>query len=284
MATIPFCWSNDDVGVGLADKLREQVAFLDEIGVPGIFFVVPQSGDRTIDQDADLLKAIGEARANGHEFHQHGHIHTPYESGVPELWMLEFAPDVKAQFDSHRHEIEASHTLEAMTAMISRGRDIWIRAFGEPSRGYRPGWGAYCTNLYRALNVLGFDWVSARIPSPTSWKWSSGDWSAPQLDFRPEVPAAPHRIHGVLELPMAGDYAFKVPDEPERIAQMVELGMAELDYLHERGLPMVMVSHFHGLERFGGTGWRVHRELMPKLLDSGRIEPMTMNALYDRVA
>jgi hypothetical protein len=81
---------------------------------------------------------------------------------------------------------------------------------------------------------------------------------------------------------MAGDYAFRVPDEERRIDAMAELALQEAKYLHERNLPMIVCSHWHGLEWAGGTGYRVHEKFIPKLLESGMIEPMGMRQLHER--
>jgi peptidoglycan/xylan/chitin deacetylase (PgdA/CDA1 family) len=280
MATIPFVWSNDDITAGGAVRLTRQLEMIDRLGISGVFFVIPRDNyeKRNIDSDLELMRVIEKSRARGHEYFQHGYIHTPFESGVPETWMLDMAPDVRNQYDVKRLEIEKQHTLEAMLEMIANGAKIWRRAFGTNSVGYRPGWGAFCGNLYRALEQLGFEWCSARIPSPTSWKWNNGKWDEP-MNFREGVAAGPSCIGRIIEYPLGGDYAFMVPNEPARIDAMVGLGIQELGYYHERGLPMIVCSHWHGLERNGGTGYAVHEKLLPAILRSGKVQPMNMTQL-----
>jgi hypothetical protein len=281
MPAIPLLWTNDDITVGCAQQHRRQLDFLDELGIPGVFFVIPRAREQTIDQDVELMTVIEQSRQRGHEYYQHGHVHTPFESGVPETWMLDFAPEVRRRYDEHRLEIEAQHTLERLVEMIDQGHRIWRTAFGEPSPGYRPGWGAICGNLYRALEALGFAWVSSRITSPTSWLWNQGRWDEP-MNFRTAVPAGPVRIGRLIEYPIGGDYAFQVPDAPQRIDAMVDLGLRECQWYHERGLPMLIVSHWHGLERNGGTGYAVHARLLAKLLADGCVQPMGMTGLHQR--
>ena len=94
MKKTAFLWTNDDIGFGKADKLRRQLEFLDELGIPGTFFVVPIMGGKTLADDAELVDVISRAREQGHDFHQHGTRHGPFECGVPETWMLDFSPDV----------------------------------------------------------------------------------------------------------------------------------------------------------------------------------------------
>jgi hypothetical protein len=279
---IPFLWTNDDITFGTAEPMQKQLDFLDRFGIAGVFFVIPHN-TAPITEDVALMKIIEKARGKGHEFYQHGYIHTPFESGVPELWMLEFSREVAQDYDERRLEIEKQHTLEAMVHMIASGAAIWRDAFGEPSPGYRPGWGAFCTNLYRALDVLGFDWVSSRIPCPTSWLFNQGKFDEP-MRFRESVPAAPVRMGEQLwEYPIAGDYAFTVPNEPDKIDAMVDLAMREYEHYRTTGAPMLMCSHWHGLERNGDSGYAIHKKLLPKLLDAG-VEPMGLAELHRRTA
>ncbi|MAE61384.1 MAG: hypothetical protein CMJ49_08525 [Planctomycetaceae bacterium] len=278
---IPFVWTNDDIAHGLAEPLERQLAFLDRMGIPGVFFVVP-GAPKPLTEDEGLLAVIRDARGRGHEFYQHGLVHSPFESGVPELWMLQFSDEVFRDYDERRLEIEAQHSLSTMVRMLSMGQAIWREAFGEDSVGYRPGWGAFCGNLYRALDVLGYAWMSSRIPCPTSWLYNQGKFDAP-LNFREAVSAAPERMGGsVAEYPMAGDYGFRVPNESDKIDAMVKLGMREMEHYCEIDAPMLMCSHWHGLEHAEGSGYAVHEQLIPRLLDSGRVEPMGMAGLHAR--
>jgi len=286
MERTPFLWTNDDISVGQSAQLRRQLDFLEEVGIPGTFFVVPCSRGTTIDQERELLDLIASARRQGHEFYQHGTRHTPFECGVPETWMLDFSPKVRQQYDEERLEIEKGHTLEAFVRMLAEGRHIWLRAFGEESVGFRPGWGAFHTNFYRALDVLGYRWVSSRIVGTASWLWNQGRWDAP-MSFRESLPMKPGLVPGtdVLEIPMTGgDYAFSVPNTREKIDAMVELGVREFGYCHERGLPFVMVCHWHGLERNENSGYAVHRLLLPRIKESGKAEFTTMSRLYEAYA
>ncbi len=284
MKTTPFLWTNDDIHYGMVEQLRRQLAFLERFGIPGTFFVIP-GGDagKTLADDAELLKEIEQARAHGHEFYQHGYVHTPFESGTPETWMLDFDPAARRYCDEHRMELEAQHTWQALVTMLESGRRIWRRAFHEDSPGYRPGWGAFCTNLYLSLEALGVQWVSSRFPSPTSWLRQQGQWDAP-MNYRPTVPAQPYRLGNLWEYPLGGDYAFLVPNEAPRIEAMVDLALQEFDYCHQRGLPFLLLSHYQGLEHSNNSGYAVHERLLTRLLKAGKAEPLRMSELHQRVA
>lgn len=271
MRTIPFAWTNDDISVGQSEQLQRQLDFLDEFGVRGTFFVVPISGEQTIADDPELLATIAGAREEGHEFCQHGTRHTPFECGVPETWMLDFSPEVRRRYDEERLQIERGHTFEAQVRMLEEGRRAWREAFGEDSAGFRSGWGAFCGALYRALDALGYEWVSSRMPETTSWLWNQGLWDAPE-GLRECIEWAPHTIPGtsVVEIPITGgDYAFRVPHDPEKIDAMVELAMREFGFCREQGVPFVMVCHWHGLARNDDSGYAVHRRLLPRIMDNG---------------
>lgn len=281
-ATIPFIWSNDDITAGKAPELGRQLAFLKEMGICGTFYVIPQRPDgTTIDADIELCRAMESAREEGHEFYQHGFVHTPFESGVPELWMLDFAPEVRERFDDRRLEIEQAHRLDAIVAMLESGQKIWRRVFGDESPGYRPGWGAFCGNLYRGLEILGYQWVSSRICGKKSWLWNQQQWDADPA-FRDATPGMPWRIGRLMEYPIAGDYGFTVENEPEDIGKMTGLFEAEFLEFHRRGWPMNIVCHPQGLERAGGTGYEIHRRVIPGIRDGGKAEVMGMTALHER--
>jgi len=293
--TIPVVWTNDDIRFGQSAELRRQLEFLDRHGIPGVFFVIPRRrGEpyRDLDEDKELLTLIEKARGRGHEFYQHGFIHTAFECGVPELGMLEHSPLEKRRFDEERGDVEMRHTLEAQLEMLEAGRRIWRRAFGEDSVGFRPGWGAFCNNFYKALTILGFEWVSSRLPCFTSWDWNRGVWDTP-ICFREALPTKPYfHPQGIREYPIAGDYGFRVPNDPKRIDAMAGLGMQEFEVYFERRDPMLIVSHPHGLQFPGavnelpahpqGTGYAVHEKLIPTLINDGRANFMGMKELAAR--
>lgn len=275
----PVVWTNDDICFGRSDQLEKQLAFLERHEIPGVFFLIPRCGGN-LDDDPRLMRIVETARTRGHEFFQHGYLHTAFECGIPELRMLELGRAAFDEFDEHRERIEDSHQLERMVEMLEKGQKIWRRAFAESSPGFRPGWGAYCNNLYKALSILGYDWVSSRIPCMTSWVYAAGHWGE-KLHFREAIPTSPHRLtQGLLELPMAGDYAFKIPNDPEKISTMVQLGLDEFDEFSRRKDPMLIVSHYHGLEFAApecagndpcpaGTGYQIHDALIPALKKQG---------------
>ncbi len=282
MSTIPFVWTNDDINWGNTEQLQRQLDLLDRFGIPGVFFVIPMAGGHTLDEDTDLLRCIDKARNNGHEFFQHGYVHSPFESGVPETWMLDFSPPTRDRYDIDRRKIEAMHDLETMVRMIEKGAKIWRKSFKEESLGYRPGWGAYCNNLFVALDALGFEWVSSQICSTTSWKWNQELWDEP-IHFREHIDPRPHIIQGnLMEIPLGGDYAFRVPNEQDKIDKMAQLAVDEFNVCHENDWPFIQVCHWHGLARNNDSGYAVQEKMLPAILESGRAEPIGITELHKR--
>jgi len=247
-----------------------------------------------LDQNLELLRLIESARGRGYEFYQHGFLHFAFECGVPDLGMFTLDPRACREFDVKRAEIEALHTFEALVEMLDNGRRIWRRAFGEDSAGLRPAYGAFCTNLYLALAVLGHEWVSSRIPCMTSFLRSAGQWKA-LLDFRDGIPSVPQRLpQGLWEFPIAGNYGYRLLNDPARIDSMVALGLEEFEIYADRNAPMLIVSHWHGLQeprdkggsfppRPEGMGYAVHEKLLPALRDTCKARFPRMSELVAEV-
>jgi peptidoglycan/xylan/chitin deacetylase (PgdA/CDA1 family) len=283
---LSIAWTNDDISTGDSCHLRCQLEMLDRHGIPGVFFVIPSNHKGDIDQDEELLALIAEARKNGHEFYQHGYKHFCFECGIPTLDMFNLDPGSKAYFDSNRDDVEAHHTLEALVEMLENGQRIWRRAFGEPSVGFRPGWGSYCGNFYKALKILGYQWVSSRIPSMTSYLQQ---YDKP-IEFYAGVNTGPHLLkQGVWEFPIGPEIAWRVPNDPKLMDVMVDMGMRHFEAMYEKQEPMLMVSHYHGLNFHGkvdgneghpvGTGYAVHDKFIPHVLQTGKARFVGMKEL-----
>ncbi len=284
--SLPIIWTNDDIHAGKASELERQLTFLDRFSIPGVFFVIPRSGGHDLDEDRDLVKMMLAAQEKGHEFYQHGFQHFDFECGVPCLRMFELDPKAKKRYDVERDAIEELHTLEAQVAMLENGQRIWRRVFGENSAGFRPGWGSYCNNFYKALALLGYQWVSSRIPSMTAY---CGEYDK-ALEFY-DIPLHPYRLkQGIWEFPIANDFAWRVPNDPEQISGMVRLGMESFEVYCEKKAPLLLVSHFHGLKHSGevpgkcpphptGTGYEVHEQLLTKYQETGSASFIGMKEL-----
>lgn len=277
---IPFIWTNDDLAVNDHDEMEPMLAFLDRFGLKGTFFVVPcPQGKHVMTDDAHFVDKLKAALSDGHEAHQHSTTHVCIENGTADLRMFDLMGNAaKAQYSQNRFLHERLWQVDALEAQIGWGRKVWTEAMGEPSEGFRPGCGAFCGNLYRALENLGFKWCSARMVSMTGWQWSAGFTDYP---VSLEGPAMPTRQGKIMEFPIIDDVAFKV--SAGKVNDFAELGWQLFQECARRGLPYVLVSHPFALKFAGGTGYRVHEKLLPRILDSGQAIPMTLGEYYRRV-
>ena len=280
MSKIPFLWTNDDIRHGAYDAMARQLDFLARFSLKGTFFVVPiQKGADHLSDDPKLVELLKQAAADGHEMHQHSVTHHCIENGTADLRMFDLMGDqAKLDYSNQRLLWERLWQVDALEAHIGWGRSEWIKAFGEPSPGYRPGCGAFCANMYRALENLGFQWCSSRLVSITGWRWSAGQYDYPvQLETSP----LPYRLGKLMEFPILDDVAFRLPRE--KIDDYVEMGWQLWQMCVERNAPYLLVSHPQALEREDGAGYAVHEKLLPRILESGQAEPMTVHEYHRRL-
>lgn len=278
---IPFIWTNDDITVGKKQSMQGQMSFLDKHGLKGTFFVVPRpsSGKVRLTEDPALIELLKEAVQQGHEIQQHSVTHVCIENGTADMRMFDLMGDVaRLEYSTQRFLYERLWDLEVIQAHIKWGMEEWIDAFGSPSPGYRPGCGAFCGNMYRALENLGFEWCSARLVSMTGWMWASGKYDYP---IRFDGPAKPFAQGGLIEYPILDDVAFRIPEN--KIDDMVELGWKMWEMCVENNDPYILVSHPFALEHEGGTGYAIHDKLIPRIMETGLAEPMTLHEYHTRV-
>src|SRR5262245_16415678 len=124
MKRIPVFWTNDDIMYSRAQQMQRQLDFLAQFGIRGDFFVIPRTQEHTLDEDKELVPILKRAMAAGHGCYQHGYVHDPYESGIPDISMLRFSPAVAERYTNERFAIEAMHALPAMKRMVAKGHAI----------------------------------------------------------------------------------------------------------------------------------------------------------------
>lgn len=277
---IPLLWTNDDVTVGGQRYFNRLVPFIESLGLKGTFFIIPcPSGKKRLTDDPALIDDIKAATANGHEAHQHSTTHVCVENGTADLRMYDLMDmQAKEYHSSHRFVLERLWQVDAIEAQIRWGQRAWTEAFGSASEGFRPGCGAFCGNLYKALKNLGFKWTSSRLVSLTGWQWVFGNDKYPPSW---EGPVRPSLIDGVMEFPILDDVAFGVPlDQVDRFA---ELGWIHWQKCVEKRWPFILVCHNAPIESKGDSGYRIHEKLFKRILDTGLADPMTMGQYYRAV-
>lgn len=282
MRRIPFLWTDDDICAQTPSQLgnlERMLDFLDRWNIPGSFFVIPHiSRGLALTDEPRLCERMRTAQQQGHGFYQHGCSHDPYENGPPDLRMLEFDPQVKARFDQERFAIDHMCTLENIRKNLTHGKEVFTQVFGQPSLGFRGGWGSYSRNLFIVLPELGFAWDSTMMNCWTSWTWAAHGVGSVPLEFDAQVPIAPYRIGELWEYSIVGDFSFQV--KPGEEDAYLGLAIKSFEHCYENGLPCNMVSHWHGLERNGDTGYRVQERFLEIVLSSGKAEPMTLGQFH----
>lgn len=277
---IPLIWSNDDITVGKRDNLQRQLDFLAEMGIKGTLFVVPcprqKNGVVELTSDPAVVELLKAARRDGHDMHQHSTTHACEENGTPDLRMFDLMGDgAKVHNSMKRFMLERLWQVDALEAQIGWGHRVWQEAFGQRSEGFRPGCGAFCGNMYKALENLGFSWCSARLVSMTAWMWAANHNDYP---FQWDGPARPLRQGRLVEFPILDDMAFRIGRD--RMDRFVELGWRHWQECVKRGAPYVLVSHYFGLEHDEGAGYEIHRRMLARILASGQAAPMTLSQYY----
>jgi hypothetical protein len=222
---------------------------------------------------------LKEAQADGHELVHHSTTHQCEENGLMDIRMLDFiSPKEKWGYAHNRFPLERLWTYEAISDQIKWGLEVWTSAFGKQSTGYRPGCGSFCGPMYQVLEDLGFAWCSGQMASFTGWQWNAGHFYYPE---EVDGPVRPYWIGKVLEIPIYDDFAFRVPQN--RVDDFIGLGKRSWDRCVENSWPLVLCSHYHGLEHNEGTGYKVHEEILDYIFGSGQAEPMTLTEYYRRV-
>ena len=284
---IPVVWTCDDLSSKETEKLNDVLSWLKDLGIQGTFFCVPAGQYGDIDKDQEFIAAIKQAKADGNEFYPHGYDHWCFECGIPDtmgVWTSHHSWQLQDEFNLNRFEIEKAHTREAIRDRVTRGFEIWQRAFNEYPAGFRPGFGSFCRNLYYALEDLKIPWCSVRFASPTAMQWSRG----PEFYNIPEriypFGFTPFKVGKIIEYPFASDYGYHIP--PDAVDRFVELGWRHFNIAVERQDPFITLGHQHGLAcdgnppEWANTGYKAHEILIRRIIESGKAKFMTMSQLH----
>ena len=292
---VPLVWTIDDIGLELpmphgfggADQLDRMVEFLDEFGISGSFFVVPirldegeKEGDADhftgLKDDGKLVASIKAAQSAGHCFGQHGTTHAHDENGFVDFRLVNtlFGHEYSERMSRRRVYYERYWQVDALVAQYEWGRASWRDAIGTEPEGFRPGGASLCSNMYLALERLGYKWTSSQVVSLAAL---IGKVDSLELS----TPAWPIRIGDLVEVPVTDDFTFGIA--PEDVDKAVETGWRLWQMCSERGYPFVPLSHWFMLEVRDGIGYRILRDLIPKILDTGLAEPMTLAELNEKI-
>lgn len=132
--------------------------------------------------------------------------------------------------------------------------------------------------MYAACERLRFKWVSARLVSMTGWMWSARHFDYP---VRLEGPGRPFRQGNLVEYPILDDVAFNI--RRADVDRFVDLGWQLWQKCVERSFPFTLVSHYFALAHDQDAGYAIHEKLIPRILDTGLAEPMTISEYHRRI-
>ncbi len=282
---IPFIWTNDDIEFGRAKHLKTMLDFLKQFNVPGSFAIVPiKITDRPnyIYEDKELCDVCAEAIEDGHELFQHSVTHICVENGLADIRM--YAPHLMGYESAKEHSrrrlyYERFWQEDTIADQIKWGKETWEKTFGKSSFGYRPGCGCFSIGMFQALEKLGFKWTSATdLVSFTGWMWISEKEKDYPFEMTPPVRGY-KKYNEIIEIPALDDISFKVKAGDEE--KFINLGWRQWEECLKNNWPYVMVSHWHGLEHNNNTGYKIHRILLDKILNTGQAEPITLSQYYE---
>jgi peptidoglycan/xylan/chitin deacetylase (PgdA/CDA1 family) len=260
----------DDPG-GLIQDLsifRRARQFFSEEGVPASFFVVPRGeGGWLLDQQADWLKALHGAEAEGHDCQMHGLDHAGCEFGpYPRMIMELGRDDVEARLRADTEQFGHLWHREVHVEKLQTALGIFERAFDRRPLALRTGALSQTPELYDAMADVGLRYASNKVTDPRGWKYIIEQYDNPG-DWDPEVPAAPYWLTDqVINLPIISEYAWYLTEE--KIEKHLALAVEDLQRVYEVGGVFLLVCHVQCVGAEDGLSQR----LLHRLLETARQE------------
>jgi predicted deacetylase len=145
-----------DIAPASADATGRWLADLDDRGLPATLLVIPGPwrGPR-LSQNPDLVAALHEAAANGHELALHGWAHKAGPAGAP--WRRAAATLI-ARGAAEFAALDAADATARLSAGLAELAAVGI----EPVGFHPPGWLA-SPGAYRALRRVGLRYSSSHL-------------------------------------------------------------------------------------------------------------------------
>ncbi|MCC7490815.1 MAG: DUF2334 domain-containing protein [Fimbriimonadaceae bacterium] len=248
----------DDLSAGDGRRVGRLLQWLADQELRATFFVIPFSypNQAPLDEDADLVAALRDAVAAGHEVQPHGYDHELFECGLPDLMAVQdeaMLGKVARALSREEFQLRHTHTRGMIGARISRALRILASAFpGYQPSGFRSGYHEFCRELYFALEDCKIRWSSSRTATPQAYRPRVTEGSDEVISW---IGLLPYWVGGVLEIPHCADYGSHLP--PEDIAAWVGLARRHLAACEDARAPFVCCAHMPGLACAGDPpGWR----------------------------
>lgn len=282
-----YCYTMDDIAMvdySTEAHFTKTLDLLHELDLRGTFFVLPRSGGADLRRKPGYIALLERAVSEGHEIGQHGLDHDRFEAGIPPQMILDMVHEAPTReyLRTHRKEIDARHTLPALTRMIREGRSIIEEATGIQPVGFRGPSGAHCPNLHPALAAQGFTYDSTIMMQSGAWDLLNNCYTGPAPINRAIWQSA-QNTPGFLVVPGAGEYTWYLP--PENFDITMSLAKHDFHQCLEAGIPFVSVAHVSPIWQTGfdgndsDIGARFYRELITYCREQVRQRGMKFTSL-----
>lgn len=257
----------DDVGMdgySTPEHLDNVVSFWESEGLKGTLFVVPRWEGREIGDSAEYVALLKDVVTRGHEVAQHGLDHTRFQTGIPPKMVLDLAHEGPAReyLAQHRDEIDASHTMSHLRAVLATGRRILEDALGIPMMGFRAPCLSTCDRLFEALQAEAYQYDSSTVFQDAAWAMISN----PDTDVSP-LPITRERFQrmqtqgSMRTWPISAEYTWYL--KREYAESFLGLAKHDLDACLAAGIPFVPVCHVSPVQEGDpGQGFDLYRKLL----------------------
>lgn len=211
-------------------KMEWLVNFLNELEINCTFFVVPcqNYNPRLRREFAAFLRS---ATAFGHELSLHGYKHAKNEFGYFYPVPLPVVP---------------IPSLSKQKKRIGLAKEALIQLAGVEPLGFRSPFYLYNSATLDALSSLNFKYDSSK----TLFKPTHGTRWRIRWSRHPK----PHKVRGIIEIPVSGDYTYNLKDEN----LLSSIGRALRDFNWIRSCNGVFVMNIHAT--------RSHAKLLQRFL------------------
>lgn len=262
-----FCVTVDDVGMdgySTPENLENLLKFWDSNNLKGTLFVVPRNNGKILSSNKRYVDILKDAVANGHEVALHGLDHARFQTGIPPKMVLDLPHEHQARkyLAENRDEIEKANSVENLRKILREARGILESALDIEIKGFRAPCLSTCENLFKALDLEGFDYDSSIALQTTAWDMINdpeGNYSP--CDITKERFDSLQTCKNMIFLPLTADYTWYLKND--RYNAFVKLAKHDIDDCLKSEIPFVALSHVSPiLEGDKDCGTNLYHELI----------------------